>query len=172
MKEIRNGLCKTGTRLTKCCLLYTSGYDFVLPYRDKNGLRYKQINVLWGDENHRTVCLVRADVSDMLAAERQTKEALEKALTAAKKANQAKSDFLSAMSHDIRTPMNAIMGMTALAVAHLDDRNRVTDCLHKISISSKHLLSLINDVLDMSKIEQSKVCLLYTSSRWAHSKSL
>ncbi len=134
-----------------------AGYDFVLPYRDKNGLRYKQINVLWGDENHRTVCLVRADVSDMLAAERQTKEALEKALTAAKKANQAKSDFLSAMSHDIRTPMNAIMGMTALAVAHLDDRNRVTDCLHKISISSKHLLSLINDVLDMSKIEQSKV---------------
>lgn len=61
------------------------------------------------------------------------------------------------MSHDIRTPMNAIMGMTALAVAHLDDRDRVADCLHKISISSKHLLSLINDVLDMSKIEQSKV---------------
>lgn len=134
-----------------------AGYDFVLPYRDEEGLRYKQVNVLWGDENHRTVCLVRADVTDMLAAERQTKEALEKALAAAKKANRAKSDFLSAMSHDIRTPMNAIMGMTALAVAHLDDRDRVADCLHKISISSKHLLSLINDVLDMSKIEQSKV---------------
>ncbi len=136
-----------------------AGYDFVLPYRDRKGLRYKQINVLWGDENHRTVCLVRADVTDMLAAERKTKEALEKALAAAKKANRAKSDFLSAMSHDIRTPMNAIMGMTALAVAHLDDRERVADCLHKISVSSKHLLSLINDVLDMSKIEQSQIAL-------------
>lgn len=63
------------------------------------------------------------------------------------------------MSHDTRTPMNAIMGMTALAVAHMGDRDRVADCLQKISISSKHLLSLINDVLDMSKIERSKITL-------------
>ena len=61
------------------------------------------------------------------------------------------------MSHDIRTPMNAIMGMTALAVARLDDQDRVADCLQKISLSSKHLLSLINDVLDMSKIERSMI---------------
>ena len=77
----------------------------------------------------------------------------------AKEANRAKSDFLSAMSHDIRTPMNAIIGMTMLAVAHLDDKERIADCLQKISVSSKHLLSLINDVLDMSKIEQSKILL-------------
>lgn len=134
-----------------------SGYDFVLPYRAQGGVRYKQINVLWGDENHRTVCMVRADVTEMLAAERQTKRALEQALALAEDANRAKSDFLSAMSHDIRTPMNAIMGMTALAVAHLDDSTRVSDCLQKISISSKHLLSLVNDVLDMSKIERSKI---------------
>lgn len=63
------------------------------------------------------------------------------------------------MSHDIRTPMNAIMGMTALAVAHMDDRTRVSDCLQKISVSSKHLLSLVNDILDMSKIERSKISL-------------
>ena len=63
------------------------------------------------------------------------------------------------MSHDIRTPMNAIMGMTSLAAAHLDDRARIADCLGKIAISSKHLLSLINDILDMSKIEQSKITL-------------
>ncbi len=135
------------------------GYDFVFPYQTNAGLRYKQINVLWGDENRRTVCLVCADVTDMLAAERKTKQTLEKTLALAEEANRAKSDFMSAMSHDIRTPMNAIMGMTMLAEAHLDDRERVADCLRKISISSKHLLSLINDVLDMSKIERSKISL-------------
>lgn len=138
------------------------GYDFVFPYRENTttgDLRYKQVNVLWGDENHQTICLVRADVTDMLANERQTKKELEKALTLAEEANRAKSDFLSAMSHDIRTPMNAIMGMNALAVAHLDDPQRVADCLNKISISSRHLLSLINDILDMSKIERSKITL-------------
>ncbi len=136
-----------------------SGYDFVFPYNGSAKLRYKQINVLWGDENHRTICLVRADVTDMLAAERQTKRSLEKALELAEEANRAKSEFLSAMSHDIRTPMNAIMGMTALACAHIDDQDKVSDCLKKISISSKHLLSLINDVLDMSKIERSQITL-------------
>lgn len=135
------------------------GYDFVLPYKFGEGVRYKQINVLWGDENHRTVCMVRADVTDMLTAERKTKDALEKALTLAEEANRAKSDFLSAMSHDIRTPMNAIMGMTELAVTHKNDPEQVADCLEKISISSKHLLSLINDILDMSKIERSQITL-------------
>jgi PAS domain S-box-containing protein len=136
-----------------------SGYDFVFPYQSDEGLRFKQVNVLWGDRSHKTVCLVRADVTDMLAAERRTKEALEKALALAEEANRAKSDFLSSMSHDIRTPMNAIMGMTALAEAHLDDGERVRECLRKISLSSRHLLSLVNDILDMSKIERSKITL-------------
>lgn len=137
-----------------------SGYDFVYPYRSADtGQRYKQINVLWGDVNHQTICLVRADVTDMLTSERKAKKTLEEALLLAEEANQAKSDFLTAMSHDIRTPMNAIIGMTALAVAHLDNSDKVSDCLQKISVSSKHLLSLINDILDMSKIEQSKITL-------------
>lgn len=136
-----------------------SGYDFVLPFRSKEGLLYKQINVLWGDVNHSTICLVRADVTDMLTAERQVKQTLEDALTLAKEANRAKSDFLSAMSHDIRTPMNAIMGMTTLATAHMGEPERVSDCLQKISVSSRHLLSLINDILDMSKIERSNITL-------------
>ncbi|MCI8517562.1 MAG: response regulator [Hungatella sp.] len=72
-------------------------------------------------------------------------------------ANKAKSEFLSSMSHDIRTPMNGIMGMTTIAMANLDDRARVKDCLGKIALSSKHLLGLINDVLDMSKIESGKL---------------
>lgn len=75
------------------------------------------------------------------------------------RANRAKSDFLSNMSHDIRTPMNAIVGMTAIAEANIDDTERVRDCLSKISTSSKHLLGLINDVLDMSKIESGNLSL-------------
>lgn len=73
-------------------------------------------------------------------------------------ANQAKSQFLSNMSHDIRTPMNAIVGFTSLAIAHIDDdKNVIKDYLEKISVSSEHLLSLINDVLDMSRIESGRI---------------
>ena len=75
------------------------------------------------------------------------------------RANKAKSEFLSNISHDIRTPMNAIVGMTAIASSNLDDRQKVGDCLRKITLSSKHLLGLINDVLDMSKIESGKLTL-------------
>lgn len=134
-----------------------SGYDFVLPCVSDGKLRYKQINVLWGDRSHKTVCMVRADVTDMLSAERETKKALVAALKQAEEANRAKSEFLSSMSHDIRTPLNAVMGMTALATAHLDSRERVENCLKKISLSSRHLLSLVNDILDMSKIERSGI---------------
>ncbi|MEW4412050.1 response regulator [Clostridium sp. AN503] len=84
---------------------------------------------------------------------------LEKARQAALEANRAKSEFLANMSHDIRTPMNAIVGMTAIATAHIDDRKQVQNCLRKITLSSKHLLGLINDVLDMSKIESGKLTL-------------
>ena len=84
---------------------------------------------------------------------------LEKARQAALEANKAKSEFLANMSHDIRTPMNAIVGMTAIATAHIDDRKQVRNCLRKITLSSKHLLGLINDVLDMSKIESGKLTL-------------
>lgn len=74
-------------------------------------------------------------------------------------ATKAKSSFLSNMSHDIRTPMNAIVGMTAIATIHIDDKEQVQNCLKKISLSGKHLLGLINDVLDMSKIESGKMTL-------------
>lgn len=88
----------------------------------------------------------------------QLKE-LNKSKQEADKANKAKSDFLSSMSHDIRTPMNAIIGMTEIAFKHSDDKSRVLYCLDKIKLSSKHLLGLINDVLDMSKIESGKITL-------------
>ena len=84
-------------------------------------------------------------------------EILQDALISAKKANDAKRAFLSRMSHEIRTPMNAIIGMTTIAFKYLDDQKRLADCLSKITFSSKHLLMLINDVLDMSKIEDGKL---------------
>ena len=84
---------------------------------------------------------------------------LDAARQEAEHANQAKSEFLSNMSHDIRTPMNAIVGMTAIATANIDDKQQVQNCLKKITLSSRHLLGLINDVLDMSKIESGKLTL-------------
>ena len=82
---------------------------------------------------------------------------LQDALAAAQHANRAKTTFLNNMSHDIRTPMNAIIGFTSLAAAHIDNKEQVQDYLAKITTSSNHLLSLINDVLDMSRIESGKV---------------
>lgn len=93
-------------------------------------------------------------------SQRQVAE-LEAAKKEAESANRAKSEFLSRMSHDIRTPMNAIMGMTAIASRNIDNKARIEECLKKITISSRHLLGLINDVLDMSKIESGKLVLNY-----------
>lgn len=94
-----------------------------------------------------------------ITQDRQIRESLSAAVAAAEQANAAKSLFFSNMSHDIRTPMNAIVGMTKLAKIYIEDQSRVIDCLHKIELSSRHLLSLINDVLDMSKIESGKMTL-------------
>lgn len=94
-----------------------------------------------------------------MAALAKAGEEAEHARRDAEHANKAKSEFLSNMSHDIRTPMNAIVGMTAIAITNIDNRDSVQNCLKKISLSSKHLLGLINDVLDMSKIESGKMTL-------------
>ena len=96
-------------------------------------------------------------ISMALTKEYQQRELLVDALNAAERANRAKTTFLNNMSHDIRTPMNAIIGFTALAAAHVDEPELVQDYLAKISTSGQHLLSLINDVLDMSRIESGRV---------------
>lgn len=88
-------------------------------------------------------------------------QALKDALLNAQNANAAKQNFLSRMSHEIRTPMNAIIGMTTIAGAYIEDRKRVEDCLEKIGYSSKHLMTLINDVLDMSKIDEDKMIIAH-----------
>lgn len=103
--------------------------------------------------------LISRCIDDQRYEEEQQRQMLQSALDNANAANRAKSQFLSNMSHDIRTPMNAIVGMTAIAATHLEDSERTMECLKKISLASKHLLSLINDILDMSRIESGKLSL-------------
>ncbi len=93
----------------------------------------------------------------LMEQKEESNQILKEAAEEARSANKAKSEFLSHMSHDIRTPINGIMGMTEIALKNVSDAARVEDCLGKISNSSQHLLSLINDVLDMSRIESGKV---------------
>lgn len=110
--------------------------------------------------NYRTYYATYTDMTDekelqtglMLSLEKE-----KKICAALETANQIKTEFLSRMSHEIRTPMNAIIGLTTIASDHMNEQARVEDCLNKIGISSKHLLSIINDVLDMSKIEDGKM---------------
>lgn len=97
------------------------------------------------------------NIDEIVRREQEQREILEGALVEAQRANVAKTTFLNSMSHDIRTPMNAIIGFTSLAVSHIDEQERVKGYLEKILTSSRHLLSLINDILDMSRIESGKV---------------
>ncbi len=115
--------------------------------------------ILAGTEEGRakTAVYVEQDMTESKQKENMERRALREACEAAEHANVAKSEFLSRMSHDIRTPLNAIIGMTAIAGTHLDNQERVADCLGKITTASKHLLALINEVLDMSKIESGKI---------------
>ena len=99
------------------------------------------------------------DVSQEKKAEIESRHAFKEAYRAAENANRAKTEFLSNMSHDIRTPMNAIIGLTAIAGANIDSQAKVVECLGKITKSSRHLLGLINEVLDMARIESGKIAL-------------
>ena len=109
------------------------------------------------NEEASNIAFAFLNVDEEERAKEAQRKALMDALSAAEHANRAKTAFLNNMSHDIRTPMNAIIGFTALAAAHLDNVETTRDYLNKISTSSNHLLSLINDVLDMSRIESGRV---------------
>ena len=109
------------------------------------------------DGNVTAVLIATRDATIEKQTEQKQEDALRSALAAAEHANKAKTVFLNSMSHDIRTPMNAILGFTALATTHLDNAELVKEYLQKISVSGQHLLSLINDVLDMSRIESGTI---------------
>ncbi len=134
---------------------------YSVPFRRvfETGIRYYRIEFARLDLGNGEMDIVAGfkNVDEEVRKEQQIQQALREAIDAANASNKAKSEFLSSMSHDMRTPMNGIIGMTAIAANHIDDRERVEDCLRKISESSNHLLSLINDILDMNKIESGKV---------------
>ena len=137
-------------------------YSFTYEKLTDRGIMYLQARVSFVREKDGGFVAVvgTRNVDDLIKKERKQEMALQAAFDAAEAANRAKSEFLSNMSHDIRTPMNGIIGMTAIAATHIDDKERVQDSLQKITRASKHLLSLINEVLDMSKIESGKVDLV------------
>lgn len=132
------------------------GWDTLIEYQGPQDLqpRWLQLQLYaTGENGDAKNILTIADRTE----ERRASQALQDALTSAQRANSAKKDFLSRMSHEIRTPMNAIIGMTTIAAASIEDRAKVEDCLRKIGLSSKHLLLLLNDILDMSRIESSRM---------------
>ncbi len=136
-----------------------SAFDFDCPFTNPQTGTKTEMSVhvypVRKDERVNRYVLVFSDLTETL----KTQQALRDALLNAQKANKAKSHFLSRMSHEIRTPMNAIIGMTTIAATALDNRPRLEDCLTKISGASRHLLMLINDILDMSKIESGNLSL-------------
>lgn len=112
----------------------------------------------WDDDTDDImVMVVSKEITDSVRRQKEQTQALQDALMQAQHANRAKTTFLSNMSHDIRTPMNAIIGFATIAASHIDNKEQVRDCLQKVLSSSNHLLSLINDILDMSRIESGKV---------------
>lgn len=124
------------------------------------GYRWVQDSTMFvdlGDDSYFQATI--ADITDFVEAERNRKQQLEEAMIKVEEANNAKTKFLSSMSHDIRTPMNAIIGMTTLASKHLEDQEYIKNCLNKMALASNHLLTLINDVLDISKVESGKMSL-------------
>lgn len=129
-------------------------YSFKSKYiNNNNESRYSMISIRYYDDQHHKLLLCFRDIDDQ---ERKS-EFLHLALESAKKANMSKSLFLSRMSHDIRTPMNTIVGMCNIASLYTNNPTRVKECLNNIEIASRFLLSLINDILDMSKIESGKM---------------
>ncbi|MEG0784890.1 MAG: histidine kinase dimerization/phospho-acceptor domain-containing protein, partial [Christensenella sp.] len=129
-------------------------YEFAYHFRESNGeIRIKQNRFVMHDRTSRIVVFSRADVTDMFAQQEKQKIALSESLAIAQQANNSKSKFLASMSHDIRTPMNAIIGMCNLAISDEHNVQQVHESLQVIEQSSKLLLSMITDILDMNRIE-------------------
>ena len=116
-------------------------------------------DIFYLDENKDILVYLFSDVTEIFEQDQENKEKMEAALIAAKQASSAKSNFLSRMSHEIRTPLNAIIGMDTIAAQSLGNPEKMADCISKIGISARYLLSLINDILDMSRIESGKMLL-------------
>lgn len=129
-------------------------YNYTLNAVDLSGKsKIYQLSYSYADRTHGIICVARTDITSLVNEEKEKQKQLEEALRVAEKANSAKSDFLSTISHEIRTPLNVIIGMMELVKRCISDPNMVRDYLAKMDTASHHLLNLINNILDMSKIE-------------------
>ncbi|MDD3403971.1 MAG: ATP-binding protein [Hespellia sp.] len=138
-------------------------HEFVFRVKENNSIRVKRSRFIEYDTENQLVLMTRADVTESFQMEEQKRKELQKALDEAEIANQAKSDFLSRISHEIRTPMNAIIGMTSIARENSSDFRQISDCLEKINLASQYLLTLINDILEMSRIENGNMQITYSA---------
>lgn len=128
----------------------------------KNGKpRRKRVRCMYLYEDVGTVLVTITDIEDVVKAEKEKQEQLEEALRMAREANQAKSRFLASMSHEIRTPMNAIIGLNSIIKENINNSEQVLDCSDKLDSASKYLLALLNDILDMSRIESGNMVLAH-----------
>jgi signal transduction histidine kinase/DNA-binding response OmpR family regulator len=135
-------------------------YEFSLRFRRADGMvRTKKIECRYLDEQCSLILITQLDITEVVREEQNQRNLMESAMIAAKQANSAKSNFLSRMSHEIRTPMNAIIGMSTIAAQSIGQDEKIADCIAKIGISARYLLSLINDILDMSRIESGRMLL-------------
>ena len=149
LDKVREELSKNGE--------YQGSYRIV-DNGDIHHFQYTYLKIADNDHGHGGFILAGfRNIDEMIRKEQEQKSVLSEALAQAQYANNAKTTFLNNMSHDIRTPMNAIIGFTSLAVTHIDNKEQIRNYLSKIMTSGNHLLSLINDVLDMSRIESGKV---------------
>ncbi|MEF9998760.1 MAG: response regulator [Lachnospiraceae bacterium] len=141
-------------------------YTFIVHGKDEKGkIICKKMQYQYLNQEQGTIIHVRTDITELYEQEQKKNQELVLALDAAEEANRAKSKFLSSMSHDIRTPMNAIIGMTELAQLEINNPKNVEENLSIISTSASHLLGLINDVLDVSKIESGNMVLVKAPMR-------
>lgn len=138
--------------------IYNSRPEIDTRYSDKPHKQMKN-DLFYLDDNKDVIVFLLSDVTEIFEAERDNREKLKEALTAAEQASVAKTEFLSRMSHEIRTPMNAIIGLDAIALQEKNLSRTMEDHLQKIGISARFLLSLINDILDMSRIESGRMVL-------------
>lgn len=156
-EDINSIITSMGIQSIIDCLSRQEEYIVYVTLEENGRIHHKKHRYIFWDKTRTKILVTRVDVTEQIEQERQQRQQLQFAYQEVDKASKAKSEFISQMSHDIRTPLNAIMGMTMIAGTHVDDREKVISSLNNIVYSGKHLLTLVNEVLDMSRLESGRI---------------